>query len=308
MKVSIIGAGRVGSTLAYTLVVKEIVDEIVLVGRQRDGKPGDAAEGDALDLQHAHLFVDRNIDIRAGDVAGTAGSDVIVVCASAPWKENFTDRLQAATANTRLMEELIPPLAAASPDAKLVIISNPVDVLTWHAIRLSGFDPSRVMGTGTLVDSARFRDMVSDQIGIHPADIRAYALGEHGDSQFLAFSCAEAGGEPLEDRPDRREMFARAVQAGYEVFNKKGCTNYAIAMAATYLIEAIATDARHTMPLSVLVDGYQGVSGVCLSLPVVVGRQGIVRWMKPELNEEEAEAFRASAAKIRKVIVDTLPN
>lgn len=301
MKVSIIGAGRVGSTLAYTLVVKEVVDEIVIVGRNRD-----AAEGDALDLQHAHLFVDRNMDVRAGDIADTAGSDVLVICASAPWKEGFTDRLKAAVDNTRLMEELIPPLAAASPEAKIVMISNPVDVLTWHAIRLSGFSPSRVMGTGTLVDSARFRDMVSEEVGIHPADIRVYALGEHGDSQFLAFSCAEAGGEPLEDSPDRREMFARAVGAGYEVFNKKGCTNYAIAMAATYLIEAIVTDARHTMPLSVLIDGYQGVSGVCLSLPVVVGRKGIVRWMKPELNEEEAEAFRASASVIRKVIVGTL--
>ncbi|QDV79991.1 malate dehydrogenase [Botrimarina mediterranea] len=301
MKVSIIGAGRVGSTLAYTLVVKEVVDEIVIVGRNRD-----AAEGDALDLQHAHLFVDRNIDIRAGEIADTAGSEVLVICASAPWKENFTDRLKAAADNTRLMEELIPPLAAASPDAKIVMISNPVDVLTWHAIRLSGFSPDRVMGTGTLVDSARFRDMVSEEVGIHPADIRVYSMGEHGDSQFLAFSCAEAGGEPLEDRPDRRAMFARAVGAGYEVFNKKGCTNYAIAMAATYLIEAIVTDARHTMPLSVLIDGYQGVSGVCLSVPVVVGKNGIVRWMKPELNEEEAEAFRASASVIRKVIVGTL--
>ncbi len=308
MKVSIIGAGRVGSTLAYTLVVKEVVDEIVLVGRQRDGKRDDAVDGEALDLQHAHLFVDRNIDIRAGAIADTAGSEVIVVTASTPWKEGFTDRLKSAAANTRLMEELIPPLAAASPDAKIVMVSNPVDVLTWHAIRLSGFGPSRVMGTGTLVDSARFRDMVGEEVGIHPADIRVYALGEHGDSQFVAFSGAEAGGEPLEDRPDRREMFARAVAAGYEVFNKKGCTNFAIAMAATYLIEAIVTDARYTMPLSVLVDGYQGVSGVCLSLPVVVGRKGIVRWMKPELNEEEAEAFRASAAKIRKVIVDTLPD
>lgn len=301
MKVSIIGTGRVGSTLAYTLVIKELIDELVLVNRSPE-----RAEGDALDLQHAHLFVDHSIDIRSGGVAETAGSDVIVVCASAPWKDNFTDRMQSATDNTRLMEELIPPLAEASPDAILLMLTNPVDVLTWHAIRLSGFAPERVMGTGTLVDSARFREMLSAQIGIHPADIRVYALGEHGDSQFLAFSHATAGGEPVEDNAERRAMFAQATQAGYEVFNKKGCTNYAIAMAAAYVIETIRRDARHTMPLSVLVDGYQGVSGVCLSLPVVVGRGGIVRWMNPQLNEQESAAFQQSASVIREVIVGTL--
>lgn len=301
MKVSVVGIGRVGATLAYTLVVKELVDELVLVGNNRD-----AAEGDALDLQHAHLFVDRHIDIRSGGVADTAGSEVVVLCASMPWKDNFHDRLQSAAANTRLFEELVPPLAAASPNAKIVVVSNPVDVLTWHTIRLSGFDPRRVMGTGTLVDSARFRDMIGAEVGIHPADLRVYALGEHGDSQFVAFSQASCGGEPLEDTPERRDLFRRAVHAGYDVFQKKGCTNYTIAMAAAHLIETILTDARHTMPLSVLVDGYLGVSGVCLSLPVVVGRQGIVRWMKPELNEAEAEAFRASASVIREAIVATL--
>ncbi|MEO0531309.1 MAG: lactate dehydrogenase [Planctomycetota bacterium] len=301
MKVSIIGMGRVGSALAYTLVLKELVDELVLVNRSRD-----RAEGDALDLQHAHLFLDHRIDIRAGETADTDGSDVIALCASAPWKDNFTDRLAAATANTRLFEELIPPLAEASPDAKFVVLSNPVDVLTWHTIRLSGFAPERVMGTGTLVDSARFRELLSEQIEIHPADIRAYSLGEHGDSQFLAFSRATAGGEPVEDRPDRREMFQQATQAGYEVFNKKGCTNYAIAMAAAHIIGSIANDSRHTMPLSTLIDGYQGVSGVCLSVPVVVGRTGVTRWMRPALNEQEAEAFRHSASVIRKAIVETL--
>jgi len=307
MKVSIIGLGRVGSTLAYTLLLKGLADELVLVNRSRD-----KAEGDALDLQHAHLFIDSKIDIRAGEIADTAGSEVIAYCASAPWKDNFTSRLDAAVANTRLMEELIPPLAEASPDAKLVVLSNPVDVLTWHAIRLSAFPPERVMGTGTLVDSARFRELISAQVGIHPSDIRAYSLGEHGDSQFLAFSCAEAGGEPVEDRPDRRAMFERATHAGYEVFNKKGCTNYAIAMAAAYVIETIRADARHTMPLSTLIDGtdkrggYAGVAGVCLSVPVVVGREGIVRWMQPELNEEETRAFAHSADVVRAAIVGTL--
>ncbi len=307
MKISIVGMGRVGSSLAYTLVLKELADEIVLVNRRHE-----IAEGEALDLQAAHLFIDHRIKIRAGQIEDTAGSDVIAVCASMPWKSGFTDRLGSAKANTQLMTELIPPLAEASPEAKLVVVSNPVDVLTWHAIRLSGFPPERVMGTGTLVDSARFRELVSEQVGIHPADIRAYAMGEHGDSQFLAFSSATSGGEPLDDRPDRRELFDQAVRAGYDIFEKKGHTNYAIAMAAAYLIEAIVNDARHTMPLSVLVDGtatrggYAGISGVCLSVPVVVGREGIVRWLRPQLNEEETAALGRSADVIRAAIVATL--
>lgn len=301
MKVSIIGLGRVGSTLAYTLVLKELVDELVLVNRR-----GEVAEGDALDLQHAHLFIEHKIAIRAGDVSDTAGSEVVAICASAPWKENFTSRNDAAIANTRLFEELIPAVAAASPDAKLVILSNPVDVLAWHAIRLSGFNSRRVMGTGTLVDSARFRELLSAQVGIHPADLRAYVLGEHGDTQFPAFSCAQAGGEPIEDRPDRRAMFDEATQAGLDVFRKKGYTNYAIAMAGAYVIESILTDARHTMPLSVLIEGYCNVRDVCLSIPVVVGRDGIDRQLKPELTPDEARAFRKSAAAVRSVIDATL--
>lgn len=307
MKVSVVGLGRVGATLAYTLVLKGVVDQLVLVNRNHD-----KAEGDALDLQHAHLFVDKQIDICAGETEDTAGSDVIALCASAPWKDNFTDRNQSAIANTRLFEQIVPELAAASPDAKILVLSNPVDVLTWHVLRLSGFPPERVMGTGTLVDSARFREALSDEIGIHPSDIRAYVLGEHGDSQFLAYSCAEAGGEPVDDLPERREMFRRTTQAGYEVFNKKGYTNYAIAMAGSYVIEAIASDTRHTMPLSVLIDGdektggYAGVSGVCLSVPVVVGREGIIRWMRPELTDEESQAFSLSADVIRQTIVATL--
>lgn len=301
MKVSIIGTGRVGSTLAYTLVLKELVDELVLVNRTPE-----VAEGHALDLEHAMMFVEHRVSVRSGDVAETAGSDILAVCASRPWREGFNNRLDLAGENTRLMEELLPPLAEASPDAKIVMLSNPVDVLTWHAIRITGFESRRVLGTGTIIDSARFREAVSQQVGIHPADIRAYAMGEHGESQFLAFSHASVGGEPLDDRPDRREMFSTAVRAGLNVFGLKGCTEFAIAMAAAHVIESILTDSRHTMPLSVLVDGYQGVSGVCLSLPVVVGREGVVRRLEAKLDEDEAAAFRHSASVIRGAIVATL--
>lgn len=297
MKVSIIGMGHVGAALAYTVTLKELADELVLVDRQPE-----VARGHALDLRHAHLFLDHRLNIHGGDIEDTAGSDVVVICASAPWREGFVHRNQAAEANTRLFEQLMPPLAEASPDAKLIVASNPVDVLTWHAIRLSGFEPRRVMGSGTLVDSARLRELLAEQVGIHPQDLRAYMLGEHGQTQFAALSIAEAGGEPIEDRPDRRAMIDEARQAGLDVFRLKGDTSFAISMAIAYIIDSIRTDARHTMPLSVLIDGYYGVTGVCLSVPVVVGRHGIERWLAPTLNDEEQSQFRASAAAVREVI------
>lgn len=302
MKVSIIGLGRVGSTLAHTLVLKELVSELVLVGRRFD-----QALGDALDLHHAQLFVDNPIHIRAGEVADTAGSEVVAICASRPWKDGFMDRLQAAADNTRLFEEILPRVAAAAPEAKLLIVTNPVDVLTYHAIRITGFPPSRVLGTGTLVDSARFRALLSDEVQIHPADLRAYVLGEHGDSQFAAFSCAEAGGEQIEAGEKRRRLFEVAKEAGLDVFRKKGFTNYAIATAAAYIIRCIALDTHHTVPVSLLIDGYLGVSNVCLSLPAVLGRAGITRVLHPPLDDDEAEAFRRSAAVVRQAIERSMP-
>ncbi|MGH8624307.1 MAG: hypothetical protein ACREYC_03170 [Gammaproteobacteria bacterium] len=166
--------------------------------------------------------------------------------------------------------------------------------------------PSRVLGTGTLIDSARFRSMLSAEVGIHPDDLRAYILGEHGPSQFPALSLAQAGGEAIEDNRGRRRMFDQAVDAGFEVFRSKGYTNDAIAMAAALIIESIAFDKRHTMPISTLIDGYLGVRDVCLSVPVVVGREGITRVLQPDLNELEIDAFRASAVTVRGAINEML--
>ncbi len=300
MKVSVIGVGMVGSTLAYALSMRQVCDELVLTGRTME-----KARGDALDLQHADLFRERDMRIVAGEIGDTAGSEVVALCASRPWKQGFVDRYNNAQANVDLVDELVPALAHASPDAKIVVLSNPVDVLTYRAIQKSGFEPRRVMGTGTLIDSSRFRALLSEEVGIHPRDLRAYTLGEHGDTQFPAMSIAEAGGEKIDDTPARRALFEQARHAGPEVFKLKGYTNYAIASAGLMVIESILTDARQTMPLSVLVDGFCGVRDVCLSMPVVVGAQGVERWLHPELSEEESGMFRHCAAVVRDVMERT---
>src|SRR6478735_125365 len=297
MKISVVGLGKVGSTLAFTLSQRNCVHEMVLVGRSREN-----SMGDALDIAHAQSFVEVPTRVIAGTSADTANSDVIVICASAPTPPGLHDRATLGPSNVKLMRELLPPLAKLSPNAILVMVSNPVDALTYYAIEFTGFPPNRVLGSGTLIDSARLRHELSLELGIHSSDLRAYILGEHGGSQFAAMSCATAGGEPIDDTPERRELTKRVVRAGLEIFNYKGHTNYGIALAATAIVEAIALDTKHTMPVSVAVDGFLGVKDVCLSLPAVIGRGGVERILHPRLNEAEANAFRASAAAVRQQI------
>lgn len=297
MKISVVGLGKVGSTLAFALSQRNCVHEMVLVGRRPE-----AALGDALDIAHAQSFVEVPTRVIAGSIAETAGSDVLVICASAPTPTGLHDRAMLGPANVKLMRELLLPLAKLSPQAILVMVSNPVDALTYYAIEFTGFPANRVIGSGTLIDSARLRHELSLELAIHSSDLRAYILGEHGGSQFAAMSCATAGGETIDDTPTRRELIKRVVGAGIEIYNYKGHTNYGIALAVTAIVEAIALDTKHTLPVSVFVDGFLGVKDVCLSLPAVVGRSGVERILHPRLNEAETEAFRRSAVAVQQQI------
>lgn len=297
MKISVVGVGKVGSTLAFALSQRNCVHEMVLVGSDPR-----STMGDALDIAHAQSFVEVPTRVIAGTGTDTANSDIIVICASIPTPTTMADRAALGPGNVQLLRELLPPLAQLSPRAILVMVSNPVDTLTYHAIEITGFPAERVIGAGTLIDSARLRHELSLELGIHSNDLRAYILGEHGGSQFAALSCATAGGEAIDDTPKRRELIKRIVQSGLEIFHYKGHTNYGIALAATAIVEAIALDTKHTMPVSVAVDGFLGVKDVCLSLPAVIGRGGVERILHPRLNEAEADAFRASAAAVRRQI------
>jgi L-lactate dehydrogenase len=299
MKISVVGIGKVGSTLAFALSQRNFVQEMVLLGRNHQ-----VALGDALDIAHAQSFVEVPTRIIAGGIEETGGSDIIAICASIPSPAEMPDRAALGPGNVKLMRELLPPLAKLSPNAVLVMVSNPVDVLTYYAIQFTGFPANRVLGSGTLIDSARLRYELSLELGIHTTDLRAYILGEHGASQFAAMSCATAGGEIIDDTPKRRELIARVVPMGLEIFKQKGYTNYGIALSVTAIIEAIALDTKHTLPVSVSVDGFLGVNDVCLSLPAVVGRGGIERILHPRLNEAETQAFHASAATVRQQIAN----
>ena len=296
-KVTIVGPGKVGMSLATFLMTSGVAREIVLVGSNHA-----KAEGEAMDLMHAQAFLQIPVLTRAGSPSDAAGSAVVVICASAPTPAGMTDRNALAADNAALLRSILPPLAAAAPNAVFLIVSNPVDAMTWLALEITGLHHSRVIGTGTLVDSARFRKMLSDAVRIHPDDLRAYILGEHGEHQFPAMSIASAGGEPIDDSPDRRHLAELAKQSGIEIFRKKGNTCHAIALAAASIVESILLDSKRTMPLSVRIDGYLGVHNVCLSLPVVIGASGVERVLHPPLNPAESLLFTSAAHAVRNVI------
>ncbi len=299
MKITIIGTGRVGSAIAFAAVMEPLATELLLVNRSRD-----KAEGDALDLAHASALRNSNMWIRAGDIEDTAQSDILIFTASTPYGAPDRNRLDLAHDNVEVLEHYIPRLAELSPKAILIMVTNPVDVLTYMALQLSGFPPQRVIGTGTLLDSVRYRSLLSTELKIHSDDIRAYILGEHGDSQFAAHSIAMTGGERFYPSDTSRRMFQQTVNMGYEVSKRKGYTNYGIALTTMMIVDSIVYDLRHTMPVSVLIDGFAGVHDVCLSLPAVIGREGVTRVLHPPLNVEELALFGQSADKIRQTIAD----
>ena len=299
MKISITGIGRTGTAAAFALVARGLADELVLVSRD----PSHAAAGHARDLAHAGVFLNpRPADIRAGTLDDAADSDVVIVTNSVPM-EGMADRMQLAGGNYGIFQKLIPALADGSPDAVFVILTNPVDVMTHVAIRSARLSPRRVIGSGTLIDTGRFRELLADLVGGHPLDVRAYILGEHGDSMVPALSQATVAGMKLPaEHGEVRRRFEAARDAGFDVLKLKGYTDYAIAACTTMIVGAVAGDTREVLPVSTLVDGPYGIRDVCLSLPCIIGRRGVRRVLEPDLDESEVKALRKSAKKIRGVL------
>ncbi|GAA4420415.1 malate dehydrogenase [Bremerella cremea] len=292
MKVSIVGVGKVGVTVGYSIVSHGLASELVLVGRNQQ-----RLRGEALDLQHAAALHPGRISVRGGDLEATRNSAVIVLslAESADKGGHAMDRIASAAPNARLFKEVVPQLARLSPDAILLVMTNPVDVLTYATLKLSGFDPKRVLGTGTLIDSARFRSLLSAHYEINSDDIRAYVLGEHGESQFPVLSAVYAGGWHMGKDPIVKHAFEQTLTAAPEVFISKGYTNFAVASAASMILQAIRDDSHRTMPVSTLVDGYYGIEDVCLSLPAVIGREGVAQVLSIALSAEEQQQLHRSA-------------
>jgi len=294
MKITIFGIGHVGSTLAYTLMLKDLANELVLVDQSLE-----KAQSDAQDLNHALTFTDHIIPIKGGAISDSKNSDIVIITASVPWQNDYSSRFDLGPGNLTLMKDILPQIARLSPNAILIIVTNPLDIMTYFAIKVSGFPADRVLGVGTLIDSARFRKILSEKYLIHPDDIRAYILGEHGDTQFPAISAAYTGGVKIEDSDEIRKLLEASESSAYHIVKGKGYTNFAISMATSLVVESIAKDENRTMPISTLVDGFLGVEDVCLSIPVVVGKNGITKKLNIALDDKEQVLFRKSAGLVR---------
>jgi L-lactate dehydrogenase len=308
MKVGIVGSGFVGATAAYALVMQGVGREIVLVD-----KNGARAEAEADDIRHAVPFA-HPLDVRAGGYEDLAGCKAIVLSAGVGQKPGET-RLQLLQRNAQVFHEVVPAVLRHSPDAVLVVATNPVDVMTHVATRFAadcGVAAGRVLGSGTTLDTARFRTLLGGHLGVDPHHIHADVIGEHGDSEVLAWSLARIGGMTLEEfarlrgldfsEAIRKDIDAKVRGAAYTIITGKSATYYGIGSALARIVDVVLHDQRAVMTVGVPTPDVVGVRNVTLSLPRLVGGQGVLETFPLPLSPEETTRLRASAAVIRQAL------
>lgn len=302
-KIVLIGCGAVGSTFAYTVMLKELAHELVLIDHNKD-----KAEGDALDLNHGLMLAGPML-IRAGDYSDCAGADIIVIAAGAAQRPGET-RIDLMHRNVAIFDAIIKQVTEHNNDGILLIASNPVDILTQVALKLSGWPGHRVIGSGTLLDSSRFRYLIGQRLRVDPRSIHGMIIGEHGDSEVPVWSsmnvagvvpeaCGPEGGRWCLDDLDKQTIFDETRNAAYQIISKKGATSYAIALALARICEAILRDQHSILPVSTYLDDYHGVSGLYMGVPSVLGRHGVEEVVRLPLTTREAELFKQSAEKLQ---------
>jgi L-lactate dehydrogenase len=305
MKTGIVGSGLVGATAAYALVMRGVGRRLVLVDQNRA-----RAESEADDILHAVPFA-HPLEVTAGDYADLVGCKVVIVSAGVGQKPGET-RLQLLERNARVFKQVIPSILEHAPEAVLLIATNPVDVMTHIAARYaeeSGVPSSRVIGSGTTLDTARLRSLIGRHLNVDSQHIHAYVLGEHGDSEVIPWSLVTVGGIPLEEfctngdvsicPDDYAAIDERVRRAAYHIIEGKGATYYGIGSAIARIVEVILQDERSLLTVCTPTDDVAGVKNVTVSLPNLVGGEGILKTFFPNLIETETNALRASAQVVR---------
>ena len=304
-KLAVIGCGFVGSASAFALMQSGLFSEMVLIDANRA-----RAEGEALDISHGLPFA-KPMKIYAGDYPDLADASLIVVTAGAGQKPGET-RLDLVKKNVSIFRSIIPSITQYNKEAILLIVANPVDILTYAAAKLSGFPENRVFGTGTVLDTARLKYLLGEHLQVDSRAVHAFILGEHGDSEIVAWSSANVSGLPLHNFCEMRGYFdhdaametlaAGVKNSAYEIIDKKGATYYGIAMSVRRVCEAIVRDEKSILPVSSVQHGSYGIQDVALSLPAVVGKDGVETIVPIALSEEEIAALRASAQTLKDVL------
>jgi L-lactate dehydrogenase len=303
-RVAIVGMGNVGATFAYALLLSGLAAEIVLIDANRA-----KAEGEAMDLNHALPFT-HPTKVWAGDYSDCKRAIVTVLTAGAPQAPGET-RLDLIKKNAAIWRSLVPQVAHKNGDGILLIATNPVDVLTYAAWKISGYAPQRVIGSGTILDTARFRYLLSQELGVDARSVHAYIIGEHGDSEVPVWSLANVAGLRLPEfykahgmayDPQKLEgIFRQTRDAAYRIIERKGATYYAVAAGLMRITQAILRNQKTVLSVSSLIENYYGLNDVCFSLPTVVDRGGVEQVLRLQLDPGEVENLRASAQVLKEI-------
>ncbi len=304
VKISVLGAGRVGSAVAHTIAVQGIASEIVLVDIFKD-----KAEGEAIDIRQGSSVMDMPVMVSSGDYKDTEDSDIIVFTLGAARKPGQS-RIDLAQGNVEIIKSVIPEVVKYSPNAKFVVVSNPVDIITYTIMKVSGLPENQIIGTGCLLDTARLRDEVAGYAKVSPKNIHLNVYGEHGATAMIPWSAGSIYGENIDkyfaDRPelnipDHDTLLANVRGAGGKVIKLKGATFYAVSVVTAYVCNCIVHDAKAVLPLSTMMHGEFGMEDVCISMPCVLGAKGVEKVNLPRMNEEEIKELVASADSLKEI-------
>ncbi len=304
-KAAVIGCGFVGSTIAYTLMQKGTFSELVLIDAVQAKE-----EGEAMDISHGLPFA-HAMDIVAGSYEDIADAAVVIITAGANQKPGET-RLDLVQKNSRIMKSIIREIKRVNCEGILMIVSNPVDILTQVALKESGFPKERVIGSGTVLDTARLKYLISEKLDVDSRNVHAFIAGEHGDSELAVWSCANVYGIGIREFARMRgfdnfdtemdEIYHAVRDSAYEIIERKGATYYGIGMAAARIAEAIVRDSHAVVPISVSLNGEYGLDGLCLSIPTIVGNKGAEQVLEISLSDEEKEKLKKSAEELKAVL------
>lgn len=304
-KITVLGAGNVGATIAYTLTVMGVCSELVLIDINEP-----KAKGEAMDIRQGISFCPA-VNIYAGDYEDTVGSDIVVVTVGIGRKPGQT-RIDLANTNVNIIKDVMPQITKYCPDAVYVVVSNPVDVLTYAICKYGGISPKKVIGSGTVLDSSRLRSIIAEDLTISADSIHAYVLGEHGDTSFVPWSLTTIAGMSMTDyynsvglpiNPEMlKEKEKQVRSAGGKVIAAKGATFYAIALTTKKICECISRDSRTVLTVSSPTESAYGTENVCLSLPYIVGAEGLVSRVDVKLTPDETESLIQSSKALKSVI------
>lgn len=307
-KCAVIGCGFVGASIAFSLTESGMFSEMVLIDVNRD-----KAEGEAMDLSHGLPFASP-MKIYAGDYSELKDCFLIIITAGTSQREGET-RLDLVHRNVEIFKSIIPQITAVNSEAVILVVSNPVDILTYVTLKLSGFPPNRVIGSGTVLDTARLKYLLGERLGVDSRSVHAFIIGEHGDSELAVWSGANVSGIDIEDFCTISgnsnfgmiyNLYEDVKNSAYEVIAKKGATYYAIAMTVRRIAKAIIRNEHSVMPVSCYTDGHYGVSDVCIGIPAIVGENGIEKVLDIPLSKEENEQLLQSVSTLKNVLSDIL--